>query len=141
MFKYDVLIEGPDICNYEQEIQLLKQYVKVGEKAVLCAPRRFGKTSILINVLGKHFARSNKDAIFLYVNLQEVKEIHSISIRFSHAIEEVVKKTFAKKSLLSKALQILKSLRPKIEIDPLTGSPSVTITLADGREQGSPAAT
>lgn len=134
MFKYDVLIDEKDICDYDQEIRMLKQYVKSGEKAVLYAPRRYGKTSILINILGKHLTKSDKNALFCYVNLQEVKDIHSISVRFSRAIEEIVRKTFSKKSLISKTMELLKLLRPKIEIDPLTGSPSVTLAVANDKE-------
>lgn len=136
MFKYDVLIEEGDICNYEQEIHILNQYVKNVERVVLYAPRRYGKTSILINILGRRFATSDKNALFCYVNLQEVKDIHSISVRFSHALEEIVKRAFSRKTLLSKALELLRLLRPKMEIDPLTGSPSVTFTIADDKEQG-----
>lgn len=136
MFKYDVLIEEEDICNYIEEIRTLKQYVKNAEKAVLYAPRRYGKTSILVNVLGKHFLKSDKNAFFCYVNLQEVKDLHSISVRFSHSIEEMVKKLYSKKSFFSKITQMLKMLRPKIEIDPQTGGPSITFTLTDDGNRG-----
>lgn len=136
MFKYDVLIEEGDICNYEEQIRILRHYVKNAEKAVLYAPRRYGKTSILVNVLGKHFTASNKNALFCYVNLQEVKDIHSLAVRFSHAIEEIVKRSFSKKNLFSKTVELVKALRPKIEIDPSTGSPSITLTLANDKDMG-----
>lgn len=134
MFKYDVLIEEDDICDYEEEIRMLRQYVKNGEKVVLYAPRRYGKTSILVNVLGKHFTASNKNALFCYVNLQEAKDMHSLAIRFSHAIEDVVKRTFSKKTLFSKTAQLVKALRPKIEIDPTTGGPNITFTVANDKD-------
>lgn len=136
MFKYDVLIEECDICNYEEEINTLKKYVKNGEKAVLYAPRRYGKTSILVNVLGKHFVESRKNALFCYVNLQEAKDLHSVAVRFSHAIEDVIKRLFSQKTLFSKTVQLVKTLRPKIEISPDTGNPSVTLTVEHSREQG-----
>ena len=136
MFKYDVLIEENDICNYEEEIRKLTGCVENGDKVVLYAPRRFGKTSILINVLGKRFSKSNKNALFCYINLQEVKDLHSISVRFSRAVEEIVKLAFPAKALVSKAVELFKSLRPKIEIDPQTGSPSITFALATDKNQG-----
>ncbi|MDO8494571.1 MAG: hypothetical protein Q7S68_04465, partial [Deltaproteobacteria bacterium] len=136
MFKYDILVEEKDICNYEEEIRLLKKYVKNGEKAVLYAPRRFGKTSLLVNVLGKHFLASKKQGLFCYVNLQEVKDIHSVAVRFARSVEEALKNIFPKKTLFAKTIEILKSLRPKIEIDPMSGSPSVTLTFTDEKDQG-----
>lgn len=136
MFKYDVLIEEEDVCNYEDEVRDLIRYVGKEDKVVLYAPRRYGKTSLLVNVVGKHFVKSVKNALFCHVNLQEVKDLHSISVRFSHSLEEAVSRTFQAKVLFSKAIETLKSLRPQIEVDSITGSPSLSFALAQDKNKG-----
>jgi len=128
MFKYDVLIDEEDICNYEEEIKRLDRYVNGGEKILTFAPRRFGKTSVLVNVTGKHFLARKKSAIFCYVNLQEVKDLDSIAIRFSHALTDVINKVFSIKVIASNILKLLKSLRPEIKVDSLSGETKLTIS-------------
>lgn len=136
MFKYDVLIEEKDICNYEDEISQLKKLAGGGEKIVLFAPRRYGKTSILINVVGKWFIENHNHALFCYVNLQQAKDFDSMAARFSHSIEEAVGRAFPLKTIVSNVVKLMASLRPQVEMDPISGEAKLTLTLGSDKRKG-----
>ncbi|MFH0798707.1 MAG: hypothetical protein V2A66_00840 [Pseudomonadota bacterium] len=129
MFKYDVLIEREDICNYETEIATLNRHVINSGKVVLIAPRRYGKTSIAVNVIGKGFLSKKKKGIFCYANLQEVADLDSIAVRLTHALEYAVNQAFPVKSRLLKAIDALKLLKPQVNIDPASGEPALSLSL------------
>ncbi len=44
---------GKDFIGREKEIKLLVQYLKMGQSVVIIAPRRFGKTSLVLEVLSR----------------------------------------------------------------------------------------
>lgn len=136
MFKYDVIIEKEDICNYTNEIKQLIKYAQGGEKVVLFAPRRYGKTSILINVVGKEFLRRNKNALFCYVNLQEIKDFDSMATRFFHGLEEAIGRAFPVKTIVSNVVGLMASLRPQVELDPISGKAKLTLSLGKDRRKG-----
>lgn len=129
MFKYDVLIEREDICNYEAEIAALHRHVFAGGKIVLIAPRRYGKTSVAINVIGKDFLSKKKKGVFCYVNLQEVADLDSIAVRIAHALEDAINRTFPIKARLFKIIDALKLLKPQVGIDPVSGEPALSLSL------------
>ncbi|MFH1831084.1 MAG: hypothetical protein ABH871_09990 [Pseudomonadota bacterium] len=129
MFKYDVLIEQDDICNYEAEIATLRRYASNKEKIILIAPRRYGKTSIAVNVIGKGFVSKKKTSIFCYANLQEVADLDSIAVRLAHALEDSVNQAFPVRSRISKAIDALKLLKPQVNIDPVSGEPAISLSL------------
>lgn len=129
MFKYDVLIEEGDLCNYEAELAALRAAVGRGDKVVLIAPRRYGKSSIAVNVLGKAFLARRKEALFCYANFQEVADLDSIAVRLAHALEAAMGRAFPLRSRLARAIDALKALRPQLVIDPASGEPSVSLAL------------
>ncbi len=44
-------VKGKNFIGREKEISLLMEYMKMGQSVVLIAPRRFGKTSLILEVL------------------------------------------------------------------------------------------
>ena len=129
MFKYDVLIEREDICNYESEIAALCRCVSNKGRVVLIAPRRYGKTSIAVNVVGRAFLSQKKTSVFCYVNLQEAANLDSIAVRMAHALEYAVNQAFPVKARILNIFSLFKSLKPQMNIDPLSGEPSLSLSL------------
>jgi len=136
MFKYDVLIEQEDICNYEAEIATLRRYVANKGKIILIAPRRYGKTSIAINVIGKGFLSRKKTGIFCYANLQEVADLDSIAVRLTHALEDAVNRTFPVRTRISKIIDALKLLKPQVNIDPVSGESALSFSVGKRPQKG-----
>ncbi|MCD6565764.1 MAG: ATP-binding protein [Bacteroidales bacterium] len=46
-------VTGRDFIGREKELALLMEYMKMGQSVVLIAPRRFGKTSLVLEVLNR----------------------------------------------------------------------------------------
>jgi|GEM_PF-911163 len=46
-------VRGDNLIGREQEIQYISNYLKNGDSVVLMAPRRFGKTSIILEILDR----------------------------------------------------------------------------------------
>lgn len=46
-------VTGKDFIGREKELALLMEYLKMGQSVVLVAPRRFGKTSLVLEALGR----------------------------------------------------------------------------------------
>ena len=44
-------VRGRDFIGRKEEIKMLKNYIKMGQSVVLIAPRRFGKTSLLLETI------------------------------------------------------------------------------------------
>lgn len=46
-------VTGQDFIGREEELALLMEYMKMGQSVVLIAPRRFGKTSLVLEALSR----------------------------------------------------------------------------------------
>jgi AAA+ ATPase superfamily predicted ATPase len=46
-------VKGKDFIGREKELTMLMQYIKMGQSVVLIAPRRFGKTSLVLEALSQ----------------------------------------------------------------------------------------
>jgi len=74
-FKFGQLLAKEDICDREKEIQMLGKLCSVNGRAVVYGPRRFGKTSIVKNVIMKTFVERNKNALGIYTDLFQLDSI------------------------------------------------------------------
>lgn len=132
-FQYDVLIEKDDICDREVEIATLINAAKKNKKIVLLAPRRYGKTSLVKNVVGNAMKNGRPKRLVLSVDFMEVKSLHSIADRLKHGLSLALTDSFSPSSIIKRAKDLLRKLSVRIDIDPLTGIPSANIAL-DSRD-------
>ncbi len=107
-------VSGKDFIGREKELTMLMQYIKMGQSVVLVAPRRFGKTSLVLEAL----RRLNKEGLYTaYIDVftnpgidmlsatitQEVLKNHKLDLQFARA--------------KSSAVQMLRNLKLKAVID------------------------
>lgn len=52
-FKYSRIVTGNDFCNRKKEQQDIKRTIENGEKIFIYSERRFGKTSLIMNIMNK----------------------------------------------------------------------------------------
>jgi len=111
-FTYGGVVEGKDFANREKEIKELETYLTQGQNVLLTAPRKYGKTSLIINTLNR---LRRKDALCAYINLSKVTSLHRLLGLY---LKEVALEAEENKE---KALVLFKSLLPKthaqMEID------------------------
>ena len=133
LFKYDVLIESDDICGRKAEQQDLLRRAKAKKQTIIFAPRRYGKTSLVKNVIGTSFSKLSRHHLVLFFDLMGVQSLESIAKRLHHGISQSLSQRFPVKTLLKDVTGYLKGISIQVEIDAITGLPSLSLT-TKGRE-------
>lgn len=115
-------------CDREKEIARLKEAFENQRNLTLVSPRRLGKTGLIL-----HFAniiRKRKNIHFFYIDLMHTQNLEQFVVSFAKSIIGKYDSKITK--LISAFSNIVKSLRPGISIDPMTGKPSIEINLQSG---------
>lgn len=126
-FVYDSVLTAEEICNLKREKEALRSAVDRNAKVVVYGPRNYGKTSVIQSVIIPEFKRKHKNAFIFQVDLLEIRSPEALSHRVRRAFEHSFAEAFPGKQLLESAKRILGGLKPVIEIDPLSGLPTLSI--------------
>ena len=65
-FVFDCLVDRENICNLKKEQIKLFQFIEKKMNVVLYAPRNYGKTSLLKNIIIPDFKKNNKNKAFVF---------------------------------------------------------------------------
>lgn len=120
-FVYGEIVTGENFANRKDEIKELTRDLKDCEKIFLISPRRYGKTSLIMNVLTK----LRKAGVYtVYIDLYKATSLHKLLELYSRQIAQTVE------SRLERAIRFIKEvlpgLRPRVTID-AEGNPSIGI--------------
>lgn len=119
-FRYGEVVTGPDFCPRPQVSKVLREHLEDGHKIVLLGERRTGKTSLIHETVRK--MRSTR---LVYAQMWAVKSIEDIASRLLRALSSA---QIRESSFLERVARSLAHLRPRIDFDPVTGQPSITVT-------------
>lgn len=124
--------ESPDyFCDRQEETAMLMSHLRNGRNVTLISPRRIGKTGLIKNTF-YHLTADNNDVVCLYVDIYATKSLRDFVEQLgTTVINDLVRKN---SSLKDKVLTFFASLRPVFSLDPLTGEPSVSITVEPSQE-------
>lgn len=118
-------------CDREVETKTLLSHLKNGRNVTLISPRRIGKTGLIKNTF-YHLKEQEKDATCLYIDIFVTKNLHDfVELLGVMVINEIVRKNA---SFIEKTISFFSALRPVLSMDPLTGEPSVSITVEPSKE-------
>lgn len=118
-------------CDREVETKTLLSHLKNGRNVTLISPRRIGKTGLIKNTF-YHLKEQEKDATCLYIDIFATKNLHDfVELLGVMVINEIVRKNA---SFIEKTISFFSALRPVLSMDPLTGEPSVSITVEPSKE-------
>lgn len=118
-------------CDREVETKTLLSHLKNGRNVTLISPRRIGKTGLIKNTF-YHLKEQEKDATCLYLDIFATKNLHDfVELLGVMVINEIVRKNA---SFIEKTISFFSALRPVLSMDPLTGEPSVSITVEPSKE-------
>lgn len=134
-FKFGQLLAKEDICDRDREIAILKKICKGGGRTVLCGSRRFGKTSLVKNVIVHDFLKTEKKSLAVYSDLFQVDSIHDASMRIQMAIETALSERAKAKAFLTSIRNYIKHFRIEITADPLSGLPKVALLGGDVKDE------
>lgn len=126
-FQYDVLIDRVNFCNRHKEISKINEMVDKHKKLVLYAPRRYGKTSLIKNIISHDFCKKHKGALVFYVNFMDVDSLEDITKRISNAVSSSLEKNYPVKTAFKTMASYIKGMSLNINFDGLTGLPSIEL--------------
>jgi hypothetical protein len=130
-FTTEQIVTGTQLIGRQKELDQVKQTLTSGGKLFLIAPRRFGKTSLLLTATEQLRAKGSK---IIYVNLQSFTSLETV-------IGEVLTQTANLNSNLKQATEkirtVFRALNPQLSADPVTGSINVSLGLktTEAKEQ------
>jgi hypothetical protein len=123
-FKYGTVVSGEDFANRDKELRELASRLKETVRIFLVAPRRYGKTSLIKNVLAVlqkkamltayvdlYWATSSREFMELYVT-NVIRGSKSIARRAAHFVRD-----------------FLPRLRPRLGFDP-SGNPELSLDIS-----------
>ena len=118
-------------CDREAETKTLLSHLKNGRNITLISPRRIGKTGLIKNTFYLLKEEEN-DAICLYLDIFATKNLNDFVEQLGvMVINDIVRKNA---SFFEKTIAFFSALRPVLSMDPLTGEPSVSITVEPTQE-------
>ena len=113
LFVFDRLIDAADFCNFESEKKRIEDSISQGHCLKLFAPRNFGKTSLIKNIIAKDWELKSPDTrIVIYIDFYSFTSIDEVSMEFTKAFNEGLSR---KKNLLEKSADffaLFKKVRP-----------------------------
>ena len=125
--------ESPEyFCDREAETATLLSHLKNGRNVTLISPRRIGKTGLIKNTFF-YLQEEERDAVCLYLDIFATKNLHDfVELLGVMVINDIVRKNA---SFIEKTIAFFNALRPVLSMDPLTGEPSVSITVEPTQEE------
>ena len=127
-FIYDQIVDRENICNMELEVAGILDNIYTERNTVVFAPRNYGKTSIIQNIVIPEFRKKHKKSFVFFADLLGIDTIESISNKLVKAFEKSFSESFPIKNLVENTKEYLKGLNVQIQIDSLSGSPSLSLT-------------
>ena len=119
-------------CDREKETEDIIRNITNGRNTTLISPRRLGKTGLIFRV----FDAINERKLpyeTIYCDISDTLSIEA----FIKVISDAVVGKLGKRQKITAFFKTLKSVRPLLGIDPLTGSPQVSFTFADDNQKQS----
>jgi AAA+ ATPase superfamily predicted ATPase len=127
------LISGyisPDyFCDRENETKMVTEAIRNRRHLTIFSPRRIGKTGLIRHVF--HIGKQKKYFLPVYTDILATSSLKEFTECFGRSVLSAIATS---EPALRKLLKKLASLRPKISIDPVSGEPSVSITVSSDKE-------
>ena len=119
-------------CDREQETEQIIRNIANGRNTTLISPRRLGKTGLIFRVFDE-IKQQNLPYETIYADISD-----SLSLEeFIKVLSDAVVVKLKKQQRIAAFFKSLKSVRPLLGLDPVTGSPQVSFTFADETQKQS----
>ena len=125
-FVYQGYVSPDYFCDRTVETEELIANLQNGRNTVLISNRRIGKTGLIKNVF-YHLLHTEKNAICIYVDIMSTKNQHDFVQLLGSAIAQDVMSREQK--AIKRLLTFFGSWRPLFSTDPLTGQPTVSVSI------------
>lgn len=136
-FKFGQLLSKEDICDRKKEIAILNKICRTNGRAVVYGPRRFGKTSVVKNVVMADFLKGHKKSLAIYADLFQVDSVEDAAKRLQGAFEQALSQRARIKTFINSIHNYIKHFRVEISSDPLSGAPTISLAGDHARDESS----
>jgi AAA+ ATPase superfamily predicted ATPase len=116
-------------CDRQKETQELYNNVLNGIDTTLISPRRMGKTGLIFHFFD--FLNKQTDIATIYVDIYAARSLNDFIKLFAEASLRMFPE---KSSTGTQFLELLKSLRPLISYDAISGAPHIQIAYQSAQE-------
>ena len=117
-------------CDREQETEEIIRNITNGRNITLISPRRLGKTGLIFRVF-EEIRQRNLPYETIYADISDTLSLEEFIKVLSDALVEKLKR----QQRITAFLRSLKSVRPLLGLDPMTGAPQVSFTFADDNQK------
>lgn len=127
-FVYGEAVLGENFADRQEELCELVRDLMDGERIFLISPRRYGKTSLIMNALEE---LKSKGLYTVYIDLYKVTSLHKLLELYAREISRTVESKLDK--MLDFFKKALPGLRPKVSVGP-DGTTSIGIEYVASEE-------
>jgi len=125
-FIYQGYVSPYYFCDRTEETEELIANLQNGRNTTLISPRRIGKTGLIRNAF-YHIKEADKDAVCIYIDIFATKNQHDFVQALGTAIAQHVL-SYQQKAI-KRLLEFFGSWRPVFSADPLTGVPTISVSI------------
>ncbi len=125
-FVYQGYVSPYYFCDRTEETEELIANLQNGRNTVLISPRRIGKTGLIKNAFFR-LKELEKDAKCIYIDIFATKNQHDFVQLLGTAIAQEVMSR--ERQAIKRLLEFFGSWRPVFSTDPLTGMPTVSVSI------------
>ena len=119
--------EGPDyFCDRTEETENVISDLQNGRNVTLVSPRKIGKTGLILHTFNR-IKQQDKGAVCIYTDIFHTQNQHDFVQTLGKAIVE--ERLLDTRTSMSKVLSYFSQWRPTISPDPVTGVPTVSVTI------------
>ena len=125
-FIYEGYVSPDYFCDRAEDTEKLINGLRNGRNFTLVSPRKIGKTGLIKHVLHR-IKQEEKDSICIYVDIFHTQNQHDFVQTLGKAI--VQERLLDARGAMEKVLAFFSSWRPAVSFDPMTGAPTVSVSI------------
>lgn len=114
-------------CDREKETDFLLKQIRNGRNVVMVSPRRIGKSDLIHHLYNQKEVRNNFHTFF--IDIYATSSLAELVYIFGKTVFDELKPRPRK--LLDRFFNIITSLRMGFALDPMTGEPSLNLSVGD----------
>lgn len=119
-------------CDRIEETNTITDALQNGRNVTLIAPRRMGKTGLIKNVF-YHLREDRKDIITIYFDIFSSQNLNDFVRIFAGSV--IGQLDSSPQKIFAKIGRFIRSLRPSLTFDEITGKPTINIEIFPSQEE------